>query len=45
MSDTVSYVLILGLLIVPAFGMILLGGQMMRAVFAMQSLVLGVPFG
>ena len=45
MSDTVSYALILGLLIAPAFGMIMLGGQVMRAAFALQSLVLGVPFG
>ena len=45
MSDVVAYILILGLLIAPTFAMILLGDAIMRGVFALQSLVLGVPFG
>ena len=44
MSDVVGYILILGLLVLPAYAVIQLGERIMYAVFENQSLLLSFPF-
>ena len=44
MSDVVGYILILGLLVFPAYAAIQLGERIMYAVFENQSLLLSFPF-
>ena len=44
MSDTAAYVIILGLLVVPAVVLGELGQAIVRSIFLNQSVILGLPF-